>query len=153
MEPYDTLRKLCIPYQEVSHAAVYTIEEAKRLEIDLPGVEVKNLFIRDKRRYYLYCLPAQKRADLKALRQAIGSGALTFAREPELVEKLGLTAGSVSPLGMINNTARDVLLLIDRELLGLSVWVHPNTNTKTLALTMDDLLRLMEQLQVQVMFV
>ena len=46
MELYELLHQLNIPYQEVSHAAVYTIEEAKRLQIDLPGVEVKNLFIK-----------------------------------------------------------------------------------------------------------
>ena len=81
MALYELLHQLNIPYQEVSHAAVYTIEEAERLQIDLPGVEVKNLFIKDKTHYFLYCLPAQKRADLKALRRTIESGALTFAKE------------------------------------------------------------------------
>ena len=131
MALYELLHQLNIPYQEVSHAAVYTIEEAERLQIDLPGVEVKNLFIKD----------------------TIESGALTFAKEGELLEKLGLTAGSVTPLGLVNNTQRDVTLLIDKELLGLTVWVHPNTNTKTMSLTLEDLLRLMEYLHVQVQFV
>lgn len=153
MALYELLHQLNIPYQEVSHAAVYTIEEAERLQIDLPGVEVKNLFIKDKTHYFLYCLPAQKRADLKSLRKTIESGALTFAREDELLEKLGLTAGSVTPLGLVNNTQRDVTLLIDKELLGLTVWVHPNTNTKTMSLTLEDLLRLMEYLHVQMQFV
>ena len=153
MALYELLQQLDIPYQEVSHAAVYTIEEAERLQIDLPGVEVKNLFIKDKTHYFLYCLPAQKRADLKALRKAIESGALTFAKEDALQEKLGLTAGSVTPLGLVNNTLHDVILLIDMELIGQTVWVHPNTNTKTMSLTLADLLHLMEYLHVPVQFV
>ena len=88
MALYELLHQLNIPYQEVPHAAVYTIKDAERLQIDLPGVEVKNLFIKDKTHYFLYCLPAQKRADLKTLRRTIKSGALTFAKEDELLEKL-----------------------------------------------------------------
>ena len=153
MALYELLQQLNIPYQEVPHAAVYTIKDAERLQIDLPGVEVKNLFIKDKTHYFLYCLPAQKRADLKTLRRTIKSGALTFAKEDELLEKLGLTHGAVTPLGLVNNDQHDVILLIDRDLLGLTMWVHPNTNTKTLALTLNDLLRLMEYLHVQVQFV
>lgn len=153
MELYALLEQLDIPWHEVSHPAIYTMQEAEQVEIDLPGVEVKNLFLRDKHQYYLYCLPADSRADLKALRQQLGSGALSFARDEALLEKLGVIPGAVTPLGLINNHQRDVTLVIHRQLLGQTIWVHPNLNTKTMSLAMDDLLRLMAYLHVPVQLV
>lgn len=156
MNIYDLLNKLNIPFQEVEHPAVYTVNDAEQLQIDLPGMEVKNLFLgdrKDKRKYYLYCLPAYKRADLKGLRNEIGSGALTFASEGDLYEKMSLTHGSVTPLGLINDQDHNVVLLIDRELEGKTVWVHPNVNTKTMSITMDDILRIAKNLGTQVIFV
>lgn len=153
---YKLLDELNISYQEVVHPAVYTISEAEQLHIGLPGMKVKNLFLRDKKdkgKYYLYCLPAHKRADLKGLRSKIGSGALTFASEGDLYEKMGLTPGSVTPLGLINNTEHDIVLLIDRELDGEIVLVHPNINTKTMSITMDDILRVARYIGVKIIFV
>lgn len=153
MELYALLEQLDIPWQEVSHPAIHTMQEAEQVDIHLPGVEVKNLFLRDKHRYYLCCLPADSRADLKALRQQLGSGALSFARDEALQEKLGLIPGAVTPLGLIHNHQRDVTLVLHRQLMGQTVWVHPNVNTKTMSLAMDDLLRLMAYLHVQVQLV
>lgn len=144
MNLYEIFKQLGISYQEVSHSAVYTIEEADQLNIDLDGIECKNLFLKDKHHFYLYMLEEHKRADLKVLRNQIGSGPLSFVNEEYLMEKLSLIPGSVTPLGIINNISHDVIILLDHDLLDYYVWVHPNMNTKTMSLSCRDLIRFIE---------
>lgn len=43
-------------------------------------------------------------ADLKALAKEIGSTPLSMASEERLYKHLGLTPGSVTPFGLINNS-------------------------------------------------
>ncbi len=150
---YDLLKKLNISYEEVEHEAVYTIEEADQLQISLKGVECKNLFLKDKHHFYLYMLEEHKMANLKELRKEIGSGALSFANEKYLDEKLHLIPGSVTPLGVIHNQEHDVIVLLDKDLLESYVWVHPNTNTKTMSLSCQDLIRFIEECGNPIIFV
>lgn len=144
MDLYEVLKQLNITYDEVEHEAIYTIEEADKIKIDLDGIECKNLFLKDKRHFYLYMLDEHKKVDLKELRKKINSGALSFAREEILKEKLGVIAGCVTPLGIINNKEKDVIIVLDKDLLEYNVWVHPNMNTKTMTLSCKDLIRFIE---------
>jgi Ala-tRNA(Pro) deacylase len=65
---------------------------------------------------------------------------LSFATPEQMLAALGLTPGSVSVLGLLNDGERRVHLLIDRDLLGQEyVGVHPNINTSTLKLAVADL--------------
>ena len=146
MEIYNVLDKLNIKYEELTHKAVYTIEEA--LEENIPsridGIECKNLFVKSKTTYYLIFIRADKRADLKKLAQLLQAEKLTFAKEEELKNILELDTGSVTPLGIINDKKNIVTLLIDKELEDKKVLVHPNINTKTLSIEFNDLLKFIE---------
>ncbi len=146
MDLYELLNKLDINYKEVSHKPIYTIEEADTIVIDLPGVKTKNLFLKDKHNFYLYVLTDHKRADIKGLRRLINSGELSFANEKQLKNKLNLYPGSVTPLGLIYNKERDVVLVLDKELEEQIIWSHPNTNTKTMAIYINDLIKFSEYL-------
>ena len=56
-----------------------------------------------------------------------------------IIGYLGLTPGSVSPFGLINDTSRSVQVIIDNELLKYGkVAFHPNINTATLAISIED---------------
>ena len=58
---------------------------------------------------------------------------------------LGLTKGSVSPLGVVNDKSAAVEFIIDRDFIGCQcVGVHPNRNTSTLWMSFDDLLRVIK---------
>jgi len=146
---FELLEQLQIPYVLAVHKVVYTIAEADELQLTLPGEETKNIFCKDKHSYYLYVLPEHKRADMKLLRKQIGAGSLTFAKEEELMEKLHLIPGSVTPLGLLNNRDKDVTLVLDRELEGKTIWVHPNTNTATVSLALDQVIRFAEHLGIR----
>ena len=78
--------------------------------------------------------------DLKALRRRLGTSALSFASEDRLKRLLGLEKGAVTPLGILNDEARAVEVLFDRDLAGLpALGVHPNRNTATVFLPLADL--------------
>lgn len=135
------LKKHNIQFIEHKHPAVFTVEEAKKVEHKLPGVfHTKNLFLKDENnQFYLVCMDAFKKLDLKSLRTEIkAKGKLSFASSEKLKEHLNLTPGSVSIFGMIY--AKDVMLILDKEIWSAKkVGFHPNINTATLELTHENL--------------
>ena len=127
----DVLDNAGIRYRMVSHDPVYTIEEMERLHLDADA--------RGKR-HFLVVLCSCKTVDLKELRGQLGTSALSFASEDRLKRFLGLEKGAVTPLGILNDEARAVEVLFDRDLAGLpSLGVHPNRNTATVFLAFSDL--------------
>ena len=150
----DVLENAGIRYRMVSHDPVYTIEEMERLHLDADALIAKNLFLRDARgkrhflflrdargkRHFLVVLAKDKVVDLKALRRRLGTSALSFASEDRLKRLLGLEKGAVTLLGILNDEARAVEVLFDRDLAGLpALGVHPNHNTATVFLPLADL--------------
>jgi len=90
-------------------------------------------------------LGKDKKADLKELRKQLGSSALSFASEQRLEKYLMLSKGSVSPLGIINDTNREVEVAFDVELTTKEILgIHPNDNTATVLLSFADLKKVIE---------
>lgn len=140
---YKALDELGISYEVLEHPAVYTIEEMEALEIfmDNPWI-VKNLFLRDAngKRHFLVTLDMNKRVDLKELRKQLNTSGLSFASEERLMKYLGLTKGSVTPLGILNDTQCEVEVVFDSSLVGRDqIGVHPNDNTATVKLSYSDI--------------
>lgn len=142
---YDTLAALHIDVDEVEHEAVTTVEAAQFVKTLIDGVGVKNLLLRDTHGdYYLVMLDEGKRADLKELARTVHSGRLSFANAEQLHDVLGLEPGGVTPLAVINDADQAVTVLIDRTLAGNRLLVHPLTNTRTMAIDYDDLIRFLD---------
>lgn len=141
MNVYKYLENLKIEYQKLEHQPVTTVKEAMFIEDMMEGTGVKNLFLKNNdQKYFLYILKGNKRADLKALSKKLNSRKLYFASEEELKECLNLLPGSVSLLGIINDTGR-VKVVIDEELVGMRLLFHPNDNSATISLKYDDVLK------------
>ena len=67
---YEILKKLEISYEEVEHEAVFTMEDIKKLDEHLEGMQLKNLFVKDRfDNRYLIVVDEDKRFDLKALKE------------------------------------------------------------------------------------
>lgn len=144
-ELYELLDRLGISYEEIEHEAVYTIEQAQNIKRRIDGAGCKNLFLTDRKgQYMLAVLQEDKRADLKALAAIYGVKKLSFASNEQLSEVLGLTRGSVTPMGLINDKEHTVKLAIDGELRGRKLLFHPNVNTRTISITADDLIKYIE---------
>jgi Ala-tRNA(Pro) deacylase len=146
MEPqaaqvYAALDALGISYEPHEHPAVFTAEEAARHWAGLDGTPVKNLFLRNKKgdRHYLVILGIDKQADLRQLVKVIGDDRLSFGSPERLMARLGLTPGSVSPFGLINDADRRVQVIIDADLRQAQRLIfHPNVNTASLTLSAAD---------------
>jgi len=58
---------------------------------------------------------------------------------------LGLTPGSVSPFGLINDSAHAVRVVLDRDLKAATrLSFHPNINTVTFTIAAPDFTRFLE---------
>ena len=118
------------------------MEEMAELNLENEDEIVKNIFIRDdkKTNYYLVLIAGNKRVNLKELRNNLRLRPLTFASEEDLYKYLGLTKGSVSPLGILNDKDHIVTIIIDEDIKNISeIGVHPNINTATVFLKPKDL--------------
>lgn len=141
----EALDRLGIAYSGVDHACADTIEKCHEIEKTL-GCEIcKNLFLtnRQETQFYLLLMPGDKPFRTKNLSRQINSARLSFANEGHMEALLGLLPGSVSVLGLMNDTENRVQLLIDRELLDKEfLGCHPCMNTSTLKIRTEDVLQI-----------
>lgn len=142
MDIYELLNHLNIKYEEEKHIKVYTVEEADNLNIKLDGIGCKNLFLKDnKNNYYLVVMLDNKRCNLKQLSSDLNVKKLSFASVESLEEILNLEKGSVTPLGIINDTNNLVKVVLDRDLVSKKLLVHPNRNDRTINIDYFDLIK------------
>lgn len=140
---YDLLDSLSIPYLQVDHEAAYTIENCHDVDRVLKIEICKNLFLcnSQKTNFYLLLMPGHKKFRTADVSKQIGSSRLSFAGPDDLLKYLGLTPGSVSVLGLMNDTQNRVNLLIDREVAESEyLGCHPCINTSSLKLKTRDVL-------------
>jgi len=146
-ELYQLLDSLKIPYDYIEHPPVPTVEEAMKYWLDIESGHCKNIFFRNHKgnRHYLVILYYDSKLNIKELEQKLRQGKLTFASDRRLTQYLGLTPGSVSPFGLINDHTRHVHLFIDKNLMNFErLSFHPNTNTASLIIPREGLFRFLE---------
>jgi len=145
MDIYEFLERHAIPYQRCDHPEVYTCEEVvQHVPADFPGAHTKNLFLRDAKgkRHFLVTVGAEHSIDLKALSQTIGTSRLSFASSGRLEKHLGIAAGAVSLLAVLNDTKGAVEIFVDQALWEAeSLRCHPLVNTSTLSIATGDIER------------
>ena len=143
---FADLAQLGIAFELVEHEAVFTVEESSKLDRDIPGAHTKNLFLKDASgQFWLVTVPAYMRVDLKKLPQAIGCKRVSFGKADDMHRLLGLSPGSVTPLAAINDTYRNVIIVLDAGLSATDlINVHPLRNTASLGLSPKDLIKLLK---------
>ena len=143
---YDFLDKLGIQYQRIDHEAAMTMEACEEIDRALGDNTTicKNLFLcnRQETDFYLLLMPGDKPFKTKDLSAQIHSSRLSFAK-PEYMEKyLDITPGSVSVLGLMNDSEKKVQLLIDEDVMKEPYFgCHPCINTSSLKFTTEDLMQ------------
>ena len=143
----ERLLELGIPFERHEHPPVPTVEEAEKHWAGIDATHCKNLFLRNQKgdRHYLVISVHSKKADLRAVAAQIGDGKLSFASPERLMKCLGLTPGSVSPFGLINDHDHGVRVFLDRDLQSAArLSFHPNINTVTLVISAADFRRFLE---------
>src|SRR6476646_3347868 len=131
------LTTLGISFESYQHPPIATAEEGDLHWAGIDATHCKNLFLRNQKgtRHYLVILMHNKRADLRVIADQIGDGKLSFASPERLMTHLGVTPGSVSPFGLINDAEHHVRVFLDRDLKSATrISFHPNINTVTVVL-------------------
>lgn len=146
-ETYQFLNNHGVDYEITEHKAVFNMEELNAIELPYPDWDAKNLFVRDdkKKNYYLITVKGDKRVDLKEFRKKHGLRVLSFASADDLMRFMGLAPGSVTPLGLLNDTEHHIHFYLDSEFVGNRIGIHPNDNSATVWLNADDLVKLLQE--------
>lgn len=149
---FDILDALWVSYTNYEHHAVFTCDEAKGVEI--PWLRVKSLLLRNKKatNYYMVVLPDYKKLDTNIIREIFIDSKMSFASEEKMLEKIWLKPWSVSPFALIHNKDKDIKLVIDTELQGKIVGLHPLQNDNTIVLNMIDVENFLNSLEVEYFF-
>ena len=126
----------------VEHPPLFTVEQSRALRGEIPGGHTKNLFLKDKKdQIYLVVAEEDAEIDMKTLHKRIDSARLSFGKPELLANLLGVVPGSVTPFGVINDSAARVKVILDSALLRHeSLNFHPLENTATTNIQRDDFL-------------
>ncbi|MEQ1849620.1 MAG: prolyl-tRNA synthetase associated domain-containing protein [Candidatus Peribacteraceae bacterium] len=128
------LDSLGIPFQKFDHKAVFTCAESEGIDEHIPGAHTKQLLMKAKRtgKLVLAIVMHDKRVDTKALAKEIGDQSFSFASPELLMEKLGVTPGSVTPFGLVLDKEHTVEVIVDEDAWKVGQFrFHPMTNTAT----------------------
>jgi len=146
-ELYKILDQLNIPFEYHEHPPAPTIAEAKKYWKDIVATHCKNIFFRNHKgnRHYLVILEHTRDLNIHDLEHRLKQGKLSFASPKRMMKYLGLTPGSVSPFGLINDHENHVHLFLDINLKkSEKISFHPNINTASLIINFKDFERYLE---------
>jgi Ala-tRNA(Pro) deacylase len=137
------LDRLGIGHTTHRHRPVFTVEESRDLKSSMPGKHTKNLFLKDKKgRLFLLSALGDSVIDLNAVSKLLGVGRFSFGNADLLMEHLGVTPGSVTLFGLINDTDGRVTIVLDEGLFAHDpVNFHPLSNDATTAISPSDMLK------------
>lgn len=135
-------------YDWYEHPEAPTIAIAKAHWRQDGSKHCKNLFFRNHKgnRHYLVVLDCEQDLDIHDLEQRLRQGKLSFASPPRMEKYLGITPGSVSPFGLINDTENHVHLFLDANLQKYDLYsFHPNDNRATVVISKDEFSRYLQE--------
>jgi Ala-tRNA(Pro) deacylase len=141
---YRMLDDQGIDYELAHHKPLMTVEDARSIRsgADTDEGQIKNLFLKNRKgAMWLLTLHENRAIDLKQTASALGAKRFSFCSADRLMQYLGVTAGAVSPLALLNDTNAEVSFYVDEALLGdRAIHVHPLHNQATVSLDVSDML-------------
>lgn len=144
---YSILKDLKIEFNYYEHPAAPTVEVAAKYWADIEANHCKNLFFRNHKgnRHYLVVLDYMQNLSIKELEARLKQGKLSFASPERMMKYLGLTPGSVTPFGLINDTNNHVHLFLDENLKNAEkISFHPCINTASIVISYKDFCKFLE---------
>lgn len=147
LQIYGILKKLSIDYERYSHPPVSTMKELDSIIESFEEIHCKNIFLRNSKgdKHYLILVKGHKIVNLKEIAKTIGSTRLSFASEERLKQYLGVQPGAVSPLGLVNDKLKEVIVLVDKDLTTSPYMTfHPNVNTVSITMKYNDFIKFID---------
>lgn len=156
---YEIFKEIGITNYTVKyHEPILTIEQADELGLAMEGLNLKNLFLHEKKtgRFFMVIIGDHRQTDLKYFKEVASWKQVSFAKEEELMEVLGLMPGSVTPLALFKDTEKRVVVVLGREIKDATalekVSFHPCRNDATLTMTKEDFLKYLKHVGNSVIF-
>lgn len=146
---------LGIRYEHYTHPPVASAADRFPMGVDYGAQVCKNLLVspRNESRFFLLMLPYDCSADLKRLRDAVGTGRLQFAPTGRLEQLLEQKQGTVGVCGVIHDREKRITIVFDRALYGLPrIAMHPGVNTETIVLSFADLERYLHSCKTEILY-
>ena len=147
-EVYRILNEFGIPFEYHEHPPAPTVEEARKYWTDSETTYCKNLFFRNHKgnRHYLVILECSQDLNIHDLEKRLKQGKISFASEQRMQKYLGLSPGSVSPFGLLNDKEHHVHVFFDKRLQeAQKLSFHPNDNRVSLIVPASGFWRYMEK--------
>src|SRR5258708_32733617 len=108
------MSELGIAWKTYVHAPVFTVEETSALYASQLGGHTKNLLLKDRKgALWLVVARDELSVDLNALAKVLGAPRFSFGPAELLLETLGVEPGSVTPFAAMNDTKRQVRVVLD----------------------------------------
>lgn len=136
-----------IPFELYEHPPLPTVEDALPYWKEIDSAHCKNLFFRNHKgnKHYLVILDYRQQLNIRDLEQRLKQGKISFASPKRMDKYLGLSAGSVSAFGIINDQDHHVHLFVDATLQSAEhISFHPNQNDATLVISFASFIRFLE---------
>ena len=143
----NKLKELNIGFQQVNHPPALTTEEADKYIEGMEGVRTKTMFLTNKKKtdWFLVVMDDLKRLDMERFEEIAQTKRVKMASPESLMEKMGLTPGSVSVFGLLNNADHDIKVYVEKAIIDEArMSFHPNDNTKTIFISTPDMFRFIE---------
>lgn len=143
----EVLENLSIAYEIYEHPPVPTVEAALPYWEKIDATHCKNLFFRNHKgnRHYLVILKHEQQLKIRDLEIRLKQGKISFASPGRMDKYLGLSGGSVSVFGLINDEKDHVHLFLDAGLLSAEkISFHPNDNSATLVISFDSFMKFLD---------
>ena len=141
------LDNLEISYDIYEHPPVPTVEDALPYWNEIEAAHCKNLFFRNHKgnRHYLVIFKHNRQLIIRDLEQILKQGKISFASPKRMERYLGISGGSVSVFGILNDTENHVHLFLDAELLSAKkISFHPNENNATLVISFPSFIKFLK---------
>lgn len=142
-ETLALLEQLNIQYRYYSHDLARTMADCEGIGADVGAQHFKNLLLTDRKRstFVLLLLCPEKEFHTSEVSHQLGTSRLSFCTPEELMETLGLQPGSVTPMALARESAKDVIVAVDRDILKMDiVCAHPCVADASVAFSREGLL-------------
>ena len=135
------LNELNIPYEYHEHPRAHTIDDCLAMPFITEDVTIcKNILLcnRQKTQFYLMLLKPLTPFRTAVVSKALGVSRLSFAPDEALEEKLQLTSGSVSSLGLMFDPEHEITLCYEKGVRDTErIAFHPCDNSATVIFTQE----------------
>jgi Ala-tRNA(Pro) deacylase len=139
-ELLEKLTKSNFKYIIKEHEPLFTVKDSIKNRGQISGGHSKNLFLKNKKNhFFLFSCLEKTKIELKKLSKSLNIGNISFAKETDLYDLLGVLPGSVTPFGLLNDTQKKVTFYLDSGFLSYkTINFHPLRNTETVNMSVSN---------------